>query len=140
MHTLSTMILQTEFVEHIPEKLEQGVLYVSMAHTVAMHLCVCGCGEEVITPLHPRTGWIQSYDGLGLTLRPSIGNWNFDCKSHYFITKSKVDWCPKWMDRDWRERQKPHDNIEVPLFEDKQETKKKRKWPKLKKKKNESRS
>lgn len=129
------MILQTEFVEHIPEKMEYGVLYISMTHTVAIHLCACGCGEEVITPLHPRTGWILTYDGFDLTLRPSIGNWNFACQSHYFITKSKIDWCPKWMDRDWHDRQKPHFSFEQPELEERQVPQKKWNWPKLKKKK-----
>jgi hypothetical protein len=93
------MILRTEFVEHIPEKVENGVLFISMTHTVAIHRCACGCGEEVITPLHPKSGWVLTFDGQVVSLRPSIGNWNFPCKSHYFITGSTIQWCPRWMDR-----------------------------------------
>ncbi len=130
------MIFQTEFVVHIPEKLENGVLYISMTHTVAMHLCACGCGEEVITPLHPRTGWVLTYDGVGVSLDPSIGNWNFACRSHYFIKHSRIRWCPIWMNHDWWERKKAGNNFallkEVKILP----SKKKLKWPKLKKKKN----
>ena len=42
-----------EFVEGIPERLEEGVLYVSILYATAMHLCACGCGREVVTPLTP---------------------------------------------------------------------------------------
>lgn len=134
MHILSIMIMQTEFVEHIPENLEKGVLYVSMTHTVAIHLCACGCGEEVITPLHPRTGWIITYDGVGVSLNPSIGNWNFQCESHYFITNSRVRWCPVWMNRDWWERKKSEGSFALESSEQKKEQPRKWKWPKLKKK------
>lgn len=34
--------VRTEFVETIPEKLEQGVLYVSERRKTAAHLCACG--------------------------------------------------------------------------------------------------
>ena len=34
----------------------------------------------------------MKYDGQSVTLRPSIGNFNINCKSHYFITESRVDW------------------------------------------------
>ena len=90
------MTLQVEFVEHIPEKLEKGVLYISIPHTVAIHLCACGCGEEVVTPLHPKTGWTLIFNGVDISLRPSIGNWNFSCRSHYFITNNKIVWCRSW--------------------------------------------
>ena len=31
----------------------------------------------------------------GVTLRPSIGNWNV-CDAHYYITDGGVEWMPKW--------------------------------------------
>ena len=46
-----------EFVEFIPEKLEEGVVYVSFEYATAMHLCCCGCGREVSTrDLRPTGG------------------------------------------------------------------------------------
>lgn len=79
------------FVEFIPDKLEDGVLYVSMAYATVTHKCACGCGGEVVTPLSP-TDWQLMFDGEAISLEPSIGNWSFLCRSHYFIRKGTVRW------------------------------------------------
>jgi len=80
-----------KFVEFIPPKedLEEEVLYISLEYGTVIHKCCCGCGKEVVTPLSP-TDWKLTYDGETITLFPSIGNWNFDCQSHYWIENSKV--------------------------------------------------
>jgi hypothetical protein len=83
--------LAPQFVEAIPENLEFGVLYVSMRYATAIHQCACGCGREVVTPFSP-TDWKLSFDGENVTLEPSIGNWNFPCRSHYWIRGGKVRW------------------------------------------------
>ena len=83
--------LSHKFVEYIPERLEDGVLYISQRYGTAAHKCCCGCGEEVITPLNP-TDWALQVDGDVVTLHPSIGNWSFTCRSHYWIRRSKVIW------------------------------------------------
>lgn len=83
------MILQHKFVTNIPDQLEYGVLYISIEHCTAIHKCICGCGNEVVTPFSP-TGWNLTFNGKTISLNPSIGNWNFECKSHYWITKSKI--------------------------------------------------
>lgn len=80
-------------VERIPHVLVEGVLYVCLECQVAVHLCACGCGEKTVTPIDKVNGWVMKYDGQTVTLRPSIGNFNMPCKSHYFITKNKVRWC-----------------------------------------------
>jgi hypothetical protein len=36
------------FVERVPERLEEGVLYVSILYATAMHFCACGCRREVV--------------------------------------------------------------------------------------------
>lgn len=90
MTTMKTDKFKLAFVDYIPMDLMEGMLYVSMRfHTVA-HLCPCGCGEKVITPLHSEHGWILTYDGKGVSLFPSIGNYEFPCNSHYFIKNSEV--------------------------------------------------
>ena len=89
------MILTHKFVNQIPEKLEEGVIYVSIPFETVIHKCCCGCGKEVVTPLSP-TGWSLTFDGETITLDPSIGNWNFQCKSHYFIRKNKVIWARQY--------------------------------------------
>ena len=40
-----------EFVEFIPENLKPGVLYISIEYSTSSHLCPCGCGQKVITPI-----------------------------------------------------------------------------------------
>lgn len=78
-------------VESIPEKLQANILYVTTEGDVAGHLCACGCGREVITPLSP-TDWSLTFDRRGPTLSPSIGNWAFPCRSHYFVRDGSVVW------------------------------------------------
>lgn len=80
-----------KFVEFIPEIMEEGTLYVSMENEMVIHKCCCGCGNEVVTPLSP-TDWQVTFDGRSITLYPSIGNWGFDCRSHYWIRGGKVKW------------------------------------------------
>ena len=80
-----------EFVEYIPEALQDGVLYVSIKYGTASHLCACGCGHEVTTPLTP-TDWQLYFDGVGVSLEPSVGNWSLPCRSHYWIWNNQVRW------------------------------------------------
>jgi len=42
-----------EFVDHMPENLDEGVIYVSIPFETVIHACACGCGAEVVTPLSP---------------------------------------------------------------------------------------
>lgn len=87
--------LAHRFVHYIPEQLEPGVIYVSMDYATAAHLCCCGCGEQVVTPFTP-TDWKLTFNGETVSLSPSIGNWNFKCRSHYFIRNSKVVGAEPW--------------------------------------------
>ncbi|MDD5569661.1 MAG: DUF6527 family protein [Bacteroidales bacterium] len=91
--------LRHKFVELIPEKLEDGVLYISLEYCTAIHKCVCGCGNEVVTPISP-TDWQISFDGKTISLYPSIGNWNFNCKSHYWIINNKIKNARKWSEKE----------------------------------------
>ncbi|MEZ4977362.1 MAG: DUF6527 family protein [Flavobacteriaceae bacterium] len=36
------------------------------------------------------------YDGESVSLKPSIGNWSYDCQSHYWITKDEIRWSTSW--------------------------------------------
>lgn len=80
-----------EYVEYIPEQLKPGVLYLSKRFKTASHLCCCGCGMKVVTPLNPAK-WRLTDHGASVSLSPSIGNWNFPCRSHYLITRNHVRW------------------------------------------------
>jgi hypothetical protein len=90
-----SIVLACEFVTSIPKRLEDRTLYVSMDYATVAHKCCCGCGLEVVTPLSP-TDWKLTYDGVSVSLHPSIGNWSFPCKSHYWIDKSKIRWAERW--------------------------------------------
>lgn len=92
---MSDIVLTHQFVDYIPDHLEDGRLYVSMKFATAVHKCVCGCGREVVTPFSP-TDWELTFDGRTISLDPSIGNWNYPCQSHYWIKRSRVRWAPKW--------------------------------------------
>lgn len=94
-------MLQFKFVEYIPEKVEDGILYVSIEYCTAIHKCVCGCGNEVVTPLSP-TDWKLTFNGKTITLYPSIGNWNFECQSHYWIRNNKIEFAGRWTEREIR--------------------------------------
>lgn len=82
-------------MENIPDVLEDAVLYVSVKYGTAVHRCCCGCGREVVTPLTP-TDWKLTFDGDTVSLYPSIGNWNFPCRSHYWIRHNRVEWAEDW--------------------------------------------
>jgi hypothetical protein len=84
-----------KFIELIPDKLEDGIIYISNRYSTAVHKCCCGCQEEVVTPLSP-TDWKLIFNGKSISLYPSIGNWSFNCKSHYWIRNNRVIWAKKW--------------------------------------------
>jgi len=84
-----------EFVQFIPEELQEGTVYVSIRFATVSHLCACGCKTKVVTPLKP-TDWKLTFDGKTISLYPSIGNWNFPCRSHYWIRNNRVQWAEDW--------------------------------------------
>lgn len=86
-----------ELVHRVPEVPQSGILYACFDCNVIVHLCACGCGEKVVLPIDPDC-WKVEYDGESLSLHPSIGNFQYPCKSHYWIRKNNVVWadthCP----------------------------------------------
>ena len=93
--------LSHEFVSTIPRELKTGHLYISLRFNTAIHLCCCGCGMKVVTPISP-TDWSLSYNGESVSLTPSIGNWSFECKSHYWLRGGKIIWAPQLSDSEIR--------------------------------------
>jgi hypothetical protein len=89
------MKFELQRVHYMPKDLKPGVLYVSEEFGIAIHLCPCGCGSKVKTPLGP-TEWSVEETGTGPSLRPSVGNWQQACQSHYWITRGETVWAPKW--------------------------------------------
>jgi hypothetical protein len=105
--------LKHEFVEYIPRELEEGVLYISIRYRTAVHQCACGCRNKVVTPIRP-SDWKLLFDGDTVSLTPSIGNWQFPCRSHYWIKNNQIRWAGQWTDdqivagrgRDRRDRER----------------------------------
>jgi len=87
-----------QVVELAPKELSPGVLYISFKYKLALHLCCCGCGEKVVTPLSPAEWDLRLVDGKA-TLHPSIGNWSMACKSHYVIRNNRIVWAGGMTDR-----------------------------------------
>lgn len=89
------MKVRLQRVQYMPKALDPGVLYVAEEFGAAAHLCPCGCGSKIRTPLGP-TEWILEETATGPTLWPSIGNWQQPCQSHYWIRGGQILWAPKW--------------------------------------------
>ena len=89
------MRFRLERVHYMPKVLEPRVLYVSEEFGAAAHLCACGCGSKVRTPLHP-TEWRLEETQRGPSLFPSVGNWEQSCQSHDWIREGEVLWRERW--------------------------------------------
>lgn len=83
--------LKPEFSKFIPKEIEDGILYISEEYAAVIHNCCCGCGEKVSTPIG-KDGWVLTKKDGAVTLSPSIGNWKYKCRSHYYIRDNKVIW------------------------------------------------
>lgn len=88
------MIIETlklEPRETIPRELKSGTLYYSEKYKVAIHLCPCGCGHQVVTPTN-KGEWNLTHAYCGKpTLHPScLNKW---CGSHYFVRDGQIIWC-----------------------------------------------
>jgi hypothetical protein len=89
--------ISLERVKYLPRALAPGILYVSEEFSVAGHLCACGCGSKVITPLGPAEWRFTERNGRP-TLHPSVGNWQLPCRSHYVIEGGQIRWGAQWSD------------------------------------------
>jgi hypothetical protein len=87
--------INLRYVEFMPKHLEPGILYVSTKYGAVAHLCACGCGEKIRTPLG-ETEWSFSEKASGPSLWPSVGNWQKPCQSHYVIDGGEIIWCGQW--------------------------------------------
>jgi len=83
--------LTPHLVETMPDTLENGIIYISQKYRIALHNCACGCGEEVSTPLGP-TEFSVKIENESVSVRPSIGNHDYACKSHYVIDHGAILW------------------------------------------------
>lgn len=94
--------ITAQFVDNVPDNTVDGIVYVSIRYCLAIHRCCCGCGREVTTKLNPSR-WALSFDGDTISLSPSIGNWDFPCRSHYWIRRNQVRWARSFSDEEIEE-------------------------------------
>lgn len=81
-------------MDHIPNQLDQDVIYISNKFETAVHLCLCGCENESVTPFRIESnGWDLIEDNNKISLTPSILNTNCPNKYHYIITKNIANVC-----------------------------------------------
>jgi len=109
---LSTITPQ--FVELIPREIQEGILYISAEYGTASHMCCCGCGMKVVTSLSPAR-WQLYREGDLVTLHPSIGNWDFPCRSHYWIRRNRVIWAGR-MSKQKIQRVKVRDKRDIERY------------------------
>lgn len=83
--------MRPEYVEFVPKVLEYCVIYISKKYRTASHLCCCGCGTKIVTPLRETEYSLVERAG-SVSLFPSIGNWNYPCQSHYWIRANRIVW------------------------------------------------
>jgi len=85
MKTIKKVEIQPVFVEFIPEALEFGKVYISEEYEIAVHLCLCGCGNQSVTLLK-KGEWTLTVNNSKVTLKPSI--LNRICGAHYILTNN----------------------------------------------------
>lgn len=82
-----------QYVEFMPNILQEGVIYISERFRLAIHLCACGCGKKTVTPLG-SDDWTLIDNNGSITLKPSIGNFKGESPyhAHYYITDNRIEW------------------------------------------------
>lgn len=111
--------MKHKFVEFIPKQKEEGILYVSLEYGTVVHKCACGCGLDVITPITPHD-WKIIYDGETISLHPSIGNWAYKCRSHYWIKNNNVIWANNFSEEEIKATRKADKDLKNKYFKEKQ--------------------
>lgn len=87
---MKVRVLKPEQVHQLPDHLEEGALYICEEFNLTAHKCCCGCGEDVFLKLGPAKWQLSKMPDGSVSLEPSVGNWNYSCKSHYWITNNRV--------------------------------------------------
>jgi hypothetical protein len=92
---MKSRAIRHEFVQVIPDEVADDTLYISIDYGITIHKCMSGCGLDVALPLSPFQ-WKLIFDGDTVSLFPSVGNWSYPCRSHYWIERDTAVWAPAW--------------------------------------------
>jgi hypothetical protein len=90
------MTLTPQFVEYMPDVIEDGILYISQRFSVAIHKCAGGCGIQAVMDISNwgdspwKNGWRMTINDNLISFSPSI---LCPCKAHYFIENNEIRWC-----------------------------------------------
>src|SRR5437879_4452263 len=87
---VEVQVVKPEYVDQLPDRLTEGILYICEEFSLTAHKCCCGCGEDVFNKLAPVKWQLLKMPDATVTMTPSIGNWNYDCQSHYWIERNRV--------------------------------------------------
>jgi hypothetical protein len=60
----------------------------------------------------------MTFDGETISLYPSIGNWNFPCRSHYWIDCSRVRRARLWTDDEIVEARREDEEMRARYYRD----------------------
>lgn len=93
---------QFETVEDTPSFIPEKKIFIVDEGTAEslVFKCPCGCKADIHLNLlkDARPLWNYRISKKGnITISPSIRR-KVGCKSHFFITNGKIDWCDKWND------------------------------------------
>jgi len=90
MKTLKKVPYTPVFVEEMSDGIVEGEVYISKKYQTSRHLCLCGCESLVIMPLDNGKKWWRLVEEENDTVSfiGSVGNYSFECKSHYIMTKN----------------------------------------------------
>ena len=106
-----TSSLMPVYADVIPDNIEPGLIYISRRFLTAIHLCACGCGKEVVTPLSKGEWKLTNVKRL-ISLYPSIGNWDYPCQSHYWVMQNRIVWDGK-ISREYIEHARENHNSKL---------------------------
>jgi hypothetical protein len=87
---MKVQTVRPQYVEQLPDQIQEGVLYICEEFDLTAHKCCCGCGEDVYNKLGPAKWKLNKAPGGCVSLYPSVGNWKYECKSHYWIRENRV--------------------------------------------------
>ena len=96
METAQTVEITPVFVDgYMPDydTFEERKVYISRQYNTAIHRCLCGCGGKTVMPIGDennteKTECTMQENEDKVSFSPSVGNWNFPCRSHYVITNN----------------------------------------------------
>ena len=89
MRTQNRVLVKYKKVEYIPKDndMDENTIYISDQYGISVHKCICGCKTITAMPLGENEWSYQIDTNNNISMQPSVGNYQFPCKSHYIFYK-----------------------------------------------------